>query len=304
MRAVQAKRAAVAPALLRPAAKFSDPAKGALGDATAFPGWNEAATAFALRFSLGGPVGWRRTSGLAAASAPAKGKAARAERVSNPAAAAEKSSKKPAKAPGAAAASDSKPAAAAAAAASSPKPAADEPAEDPALFKRLLAMVEAAGVRHERLTHAPTRTSAESAAVRGVEVSTGAKAMMFKTNLKGAKAEAAEREGAPTHYLVVLSASRQLDLKAVRKITGKSSKMASPSEVFEVSGAVPGAVPPVGSAFTGGRVQTLIDQSLIDQGPTVNFNCGLRSESLCHVPVEDLLRLEPTHRVVDVAVKE
>lgn len=303
MRAVQANRAAVAPVLLRPAAQFSDPGKGALGDSTAVPGWNEAATAFALHYSLGGPVGWRRTSTLVAAPAPAAAKASSAKSGAKSGAAA----KKAAKAPAAKAPSAAKPAAAAASAASaasSPKPAEDEPSEDPALFKRLLAMVEAAGVRHERLTHAPTRTSAESAAVRGVEVSTGAKAMMFKTNLKGAKAEAAERDRTPTHFLVVLSASRQLDLKAVRKITGKSSKMASPAEVFEVSGAVPGAVPPVGSAFTGGRVQTLIDQSLIDQGPTVNFNCGLRSESLCHVPVEDLLRLEPTHRIVDVAVKE
>lgn len=288
MRAVKANRVAVAPALLRPASKFSDPCKGLLGDATAVPGWNEAATAFALHYSLGGSVGWRRSSTAAAVSAPATGDSGLGKSAAKHAAVAKKSAK---------------PAPAAAAAASSPKPAEEEQAEDPALFKRLLAMVEAAGVRHERLTHAPTRTSAESAAVRGVEVSTGAKAMMFKTGLKGAKAEAAEREGAPTHYLVVLSASRQLDLKAVRKITGKSSKMASPAEVFEVAGAVPGAVPPVGSAFTGGRVQTLIDQSLIDQGPTVNFNCGLRSESLCHVPVEDLLRLEPSHRLVNVATK-
>jgi len=193
------------------------------------------------------------------------------------------------------------PAAPARKAATAAAPAEAEAEEDPALFRRLLARIESSGAPFRRLSHGPTRTSAESAEVRGVALASGAKAMLLVRGLKGAKAAAAEAAGEPTHFLVVLSAERKLDIKAARKLLGKTAKFAAAAEVTRVTGAVVGAVPPFGSAFEGGRVQTVVDRSLLRQGPNINFNCGLRTESVCDLPVDAYLTMEAGHRLEDVS---
>ncbi len=57
--------------------------------------------------------------------------------------------------------------------------------------------------------------------------------------------------------------------------------MASAEEVRGVTGCVPGAVPPFGSLWAArGVAVTVVDESLREQGPTVNFNAGLRTHSV------------------------
>lgn len=180
--------------------------------------------------------------------------------------------------------------------------------ENDALFRVILSALDAAGTSHTVLHHEPTRTSAEvrstfscrraccqtlavvpsqSAAVRGVTLDSGAKAMLVSLPSPA---------GAPAEYaLLVLSASRQLDWKAIRKALGRKTQLASQEAVYELTGCVPGAVPPFGSLFCavcpGAAVRTVLDPSLQEQGLTMNFNAGLRTASV-GMAVADYIALE------------
>ena len=166
-------------------------------------------------------------------------------------------------------------------------------AEDPATSQRLLAFLEAQGFQFTRLTHAPTRTCEESAAVRGVDVASGAKAMLLKCskNLP---------HGTP-YLLAVLSAAKKADLKSLRASLGqKSVSLASREDVKRLTGCIPGAVPPFGSLFPG--VKTYADPSILSR-ETMNFNCGLQTLSVVGLLVCDFVKAEcPT--TLEFAAKE
>ena len=59
-------------------------------------------------------------------------------------------------------------------------------------------------------------------------------------------------------------------------------------EVLTITGCVPGAVPPFGSAF---EIATFMDESLRLQGPIINFNAGLRTDSFS-MSVDDYIGVE------------
>ncbi len=80
--------------------------------------------------------------------------------------------------------------------------------EDAATHTAVLALLAHAGVPFTTLTHAPTRTSEESAAVRGATLASGAKAML----LKAKKGFSGGRAGAGGYALAVLSAERRAEL--------------------------------------------------------------------------------------------
>lgn len=102
--------------------------------------------------------------------------------------------------------------------------------------ERLVAKLRAANISFRQSTHAPTRTSEESAAVRGATLASGAKAMLM---LAGKGDEA---------VLCVLSAARRLDWKKLKQRVRKGLRLAT-EEVWAWTGCVPGAVPPFGSVF-------------------------------------------------------
>ena len=56
----------------------------------------------------------------------------------------------------------------------------------------------------------------------------------------------------------------------------------------EITGCVPGAVPPFGSIW---GLKTYMDDSLQEQGEEINFNAGLRTNSV-RMSVADYLRVE------------
>jgi Ala-tRNA(Pro) deacylase len=157
--------------------------------------------------------------------------------------------------------------------------------ENRATHGRIVALLRSSGVPFTQLTHAATRTSEESAAVRGVPLATGAKAMFVRRS--GAKA------GQTKYVLAVFSAAKKMDLKAFRKaIASPRLVYADEAEVFDVTGCRPGAVPPFGSLFAD--TTTVVDQSLLDQGETMNFNAGLRTESVGMRVADYLLVERPT----------
>ncbi len=177
--------------------------------------------------------------------------------------------------------------------------------ENKTLFQSIFSSLKAAGISHTFLEHEPTRTSAEvsyaisrderlraahflqSAKVRGVSLESGAKAMLLTLPCKS---------GQPQEYaLLVLSASRRLDWKVLRKELGRKTQLATEETVYSITGCVPGAVPPFGSLFCAvspsAKVRTLLDPSLQQQGSTINFNAGLRTASI-GMAVQDYIDFE------------
>ena len=59
-------------------------------------------------------------------------------------------------------------------------------------------------------------------------------------------------------------------------------------EMKDKTGCVNGAVPPFGTLFDA---HTYVDNSLVEQGETMNFNAGLRTHSI-QIKVQDYLAVE------------
>lgn len=124
-------------------------------------------------------------------------------------------------------------------------------------------MLQAKQIAYETLRHKPVTTSAEAAAVRGVPLSSGAKALICKCDKE--------------LVLFVMPADRRLAGKAVRRQAGyKKLRFASPEEVWELTGLRPGAIPPFGSLF---GLSTFCDLAL-GENERINFNAGDHAVSI------------------------
>src|SRR5436190_11694384 len=89
------------------------------------------------------------------------------------------------------------------------------------------------GVAFQEKHHPPTLTSEQSAAARGEPLGVGAKALLLKTD--------------DVFRLFVLCADRKLDSAAIkRQLKAKKVRFATAAELQELTGLVPGAVPPFG----------------------------------------------------------
>jgi Ala-tRNA(Pro) deacylase len=128
---------------------------------------------------------------------------------------------------------------------------------EPSVFSRVKALLEAAGVPFKVLHHEPVFTSEEAARVRGVELSSGAKALVCKADNQ--------------FLMFVVPADRRLDSKGVRRERGyRRLRFANREEVLELTGLAPGSIPPFGSLF---GLKTLCDERL-EENETINFNAG------------------------------
>ncbi len=135
-------------------------------------------------------------------------------------------------------------------------------------------------MRYRRVTHGPTRTSEESAVARGEPLEVGAKAMVVKIDAGFA--------------LYVLSAARRVDSAAIRKRHGaKSVRFASPQELLEQTGLVPGSVPPFGRPIL--PLDLYVDAGVPDL-PRVAFNAASLTESLV-LATEDYLQVAQPREV-------
>jgi len=116
-----------------------------------------------------------------------------------------------------------------------------------------------------KLIHRPSRTSEESAVIRGVPLASGSKAMLIKNEKTG------------EFVLAVMSAAKKLSWKLMKPILdSKKASMAAEEDVRRITRCLPGAVPPFGSIF---GIRTYCDSSLFTQGETINYNGGLRTHS-------------------------
>ena len=131
------------------------------------------------------------------------------------------------------------------------------------VFERVRGKLTDAGISFGVLRHAPVFTSEEAAAVRGVALSSGAKALVVKAG--------------DEFVMFVVPADRKLDSKKARAALGvKSTRFGSREEVEQLTGLQPGSIPPFGSLF---NLRTYCDPALRDN-ETINFNAGDHSISV------------------------
>jgi prolyl-tRNA editing enzyme YbaK/EbsC (Cys-tRNA(Pro) deacylase) len=147
------------------------------------------------------------------------------------------------------------------------------PPARPPVTARLTAWLAAAGVPFRILEHAPVRTSAEAAAVRGTPLEAGAKALVVRADDR------------PVH--LVLPADRRVDNARLRALLGtRRLRFVTPEELWALTGCVPGAVPPFGNLF---GLEVLVDEELT-RCADIAFNAGSPAVSIT-MACADFVRL-------------
>jgi prolyl-tRNA editing enzyme YbaK/EbsC (Cys-tRNA(Pro) deacylase) len=149
----------------------------------------------------------------------------------------------------------------------------------PSVLERIRTWLTAEEAPFREVHHEPTRTSEESARARSEPLNHGGKALLLK--------------GDSDFRLFVLPADRQLDSGAIRQRFGwKKLRFATPEELLELTGLVPGSVPPFGPPIL--PFELSIDEQIVQQ-ERIAFNAGALTDSLI-LAVPDYLRVaQPTH---------
>ena len=130
------------------------------------------------------------------------------------------------------------------------------------------------GVVFREVQHAPTYTSEESAKARGEDVRVGGKALLMKTD--------------QVFRLFVVSAALKVDSTAIKQhFQIKKLRFASPDELREQTGLVPGSVPPFGPPIL--PFELYVDPSVFAQ-EKIAFNAGSLTDSII-MSTEDYRRL-------------
>lgn len=144
-------------------------------------------------------------------------------------------------------------------------------------IRRLLTEAE---ITFREVHHEPTHTSEESAKARGEELRIGGKALLMK--------------GDDGFRLFVLPADRKLDSGAIRREFGwKKMRFATPEELLELTGLVPGSVPPFGPPIL--PFELCLDQAAT-QNPRIAFNAGSLTDSII-LSMTDYLAVAKPSRV-------
>jgi len=140
-------------------------------------------------------------------------------------------------------------------------------------FKKIKDFLDKNNIDYEFKEHEPVRTSEEAATARGDDIKIGAKALLLKADDR--------------FVMVVLSAAKRIDSKALKKIfCVKSLRFATSEEVKEKTGCEPGGVPPFANVFS---VDLLVDKSIFEN-EFMAFNAGERTKSL-KIKTKDYLEL-------------
>ncbi|MEK6904496.1 MAG: YbaK/EbsC family protein [Nanoarchaeota archaeon] len=128
-------------------------------------------------------------------------------------------------------------------------------------------------VEFKLFEHEPTPTSEIAAKVRGVDLKTGAKAMVLR--YKG------------NFCMCVLRATEKIDFKKMKTILNtKSISFATAEEVKKVTDCIPGGVPPFGNLF---NIPVYADKQIFDN-KVINFNAGTQTQSI-QMKAEDWKRI-------------
>jgi prolyl-tRNA editing enzyme YbaK/EbsC (Cys-tRNA(Pro) deacylase) len=142
------------------------------------------------------------------------------------------------------------------------------------ILDSLRAWLTRESVPFREVHHEPTRTSEESARARGEDIRVGGKALLIKVD--------------SDFRLFVLSAARKLDSAAIKShFHAKKTRFASTEELFELTGLVPGSVPPFGAPILS--FPLFVDPSVFEND-RIAFNAGSLTDSII-LPIADYRRI-------------
>mmetsp|Transcript_19222 Transcript_19222/g.41774 ORF Transcript_19222/g.41774 Transcript_19222/m.41774 type:complete len:207 (-) Transcript_19222:636-1256(-) len=173
-------------------------------------------------------------------------------------------------------------------------------------FKFIQEFLDQNNAEYQTIHHEETLTSEESAHARGVSLSTGGKALLLKIG----------DDVRSDFFLFVMSASRKLNSKAIKKEMKKRGKAAKNirfvtiEELTNITGGlVPGCVPPFGKPIlkspkaddvngneyehgddTDKYIELYVDTSIAEDNDTIAFNAGSLTDSIL-MSVPDYLRV-------------
>jgi Ala-tRNA(Pro) deacylase len=121
------------------------------------------------------------------------------------------------------------------------------------------------GIPFREVEHQPTFTSEESAKARGEDLKVGAKALLVRFDDQFGN--------------FVLPADRQLDSGMVkRQLNVKRLRFATPDELLQLTGLVPGSLPPFGRPIV--PFELFADSSLGVDSDRLAFNAGSLTVSI------------------------
>lgn len=142
------------------------------------------------------------------------------------------------------------------------------------VFDAIRALLDSHGIAYRTVHHQPTRTSEESAQVRGEDLKVGAKAILMKCD--------------DAFRLFVISAAQKIDSKPIKSsLKLKSLRFATWEELFGLTGLEPGAVPPFGRPILD--FDLYADPSVF-ANERVAFNAGSLTDSII-MSAEDYRRI-------------
>jgi Ala-tRNA(Pro) deacylase len=135
---------------------------------------------------------------------------------------------------------------------------------NPSLFYLLCSYLDERQIQYRSVHHEPTFTSEESAQARGEDVRIGGKAIVMKID--------------DEFKLFVLSAALKIDSKKIKeRFHAKSIRFATKEELMELTGLVPGSVPPFGPPIL--PIPLFLDQSILEN-EKIAFNAGSLTDSV------------------------
>ena len=128
----------------------------------------------------------------------------------------------------------------------------------------LRAHLDSLAIPYREVHHEPTLTSEDSARARGEDLRIGGKALLIKAgNAFG---------------IFVISASRRLDSGALKAHLGvRKTRFASAEELRELTGLVPGSVPPFGNPILP---FPLYADTSVFENEKIAFNAGSLTDSI------------------------
>ena len=141
-------------------------------------------------------------------------------------------------------------------------------------MQEIISWLDSKNIEYKYVEHEATKTSQESADARGEDISIGGKALLLKVG--------------ENFMLFVMSAAKKLDSKAIKnKFKVKKVRFASAEELFEITGLVPGSVPPFGLPVFD--YYLYVDESIMSNNK-IAFNVASLTSSVV-MSVGDYLKL-------------
>jgi Ala-tRNA(Pro) deacylase len=132
------------------------------------------------------------------------------------------------------------------------------------LLKQITRLLDHHHCQYQLLHHSPTHTSEQSAQVRHLPLETGAKALLLKVD--------------NDFKLFVLPAHRRLSSSKIKThFHAKKLRFATPEELIDLTGLVPGAVPPFGQPLLPFNLYT---DPAIKKVQPLAFNAGSLTDSI------------------------